>query len=177
MHAWRDAEHDECVQIFARRPAAAGQAFRRRLKCKAEISPRSLSLARALPKIVGLFTSWRTCAAVPPRCRAMRCGTEATIFPTPRDGDLPPRDRRRQPPSTDSVAARVLRPRRHPLPKLSIWDETHTHTHTHTHTPKLSMGWVGLGPNFSTCSGLGWVGSHEMDPWTTLTHTHTHTPV
>jgi len=30
--------------------------------------------------------------------------------------------------------------------------------------------WVGLGPNFSTCSGLGWVGSHEMDPWTTLLH-------
>jgi len=42
------------------------------------------------------------------------------------------------------------------------------------------VGWVGLGPNFSTCSGLGWVGlgqsndglgligSHKMDPWTTL---------
>jgi len=41
------------------------------------------------------------------------------------------------------------------------------------------VGWVGLGPNFSTCSGLGWVGlsqsadgmgwigSHKMDPWTT----------
>ena len=40
--------------------------------------------------------------------------------------------------------------------------------------------WVGLGPNFPTCSGLGWVGlgqtadelgwigSHKMDPWTAL---------
>jgi len=43
------------------------------------------------------------------------------------------------------------------------------------------LGWVVLGPNFSTCSGLswvtwvgldqsadglGWIGSHKMDPWT-----------
>ena len=30
----------------------------------------------------------------------------------------------------------------------------------------IGLGW--LGPNFSTCSRSGWVGSHEMDPWTTL---------
>ena len=42
------------------------------------------------------------------------------------------------------------------------------------------LGWVALGPNFSTYNGLGWVGSgqsadglgwigsHKMDPWTTL---------
>ena len=37
------------------------------------------------------------------------------------------------------------------------------------------LGWVGLDPNFSTCSGLGqsadglgWIGSHKMDPWTVL---------
>jgi len=46
------------------------------------------------------------------------------------------------------------------------------------------LGWVGLGPDFSTCSGLGWValgqsgdglswiGSHKMDPWTTLRTLH-----
>ena len=28
--------------------------------------------------------------------------------------------------------------------------------------PELSMGWV------DPWVGLGWVGSHEMDPWTTL---------
>ena len=27
------------------------------------------------------------------------------------------------------------------------------------------MGWVGLG---QSADGLGWVGSHKMDPWTTL---------
>ena len=27
---------------------------------------------------------------------------------------------------------------------------------------------TGLGANFSTCNGLGWVRSHKMDPWTTL---------
>jgi len=40
------------------------------------------------------------------------------------------------------------------------------------------LAWVGLGPNFPTCSELDWVGSvswwvgldgsHKMDPWTTL---------
>ena len=30
------------------------------------------------------------------------------------------------------------------------------------------MGWVGLG---QSVDGLGWIGSHEMDPWTTLTYT------
>jgi len=40
------------------------------------------------------------------------------------------------------------------------------------------LGWVGLGPNYSTCNGwvglgqsadgLVWIGSHKMDPWTTL---------
>ena len=25
-----------------------------------------------------------------------------------------------------------------------------------------------MGPNVSTCSGLGWVGSHKMDRWTTV---------
>jgi len=39
-------------------------------------------------------------------------------------------------------------------------------------------GRVGLGPNFSTCSGsgrvghsaggLGWIGSHKADPWTAV---------
>jgi len=40
------------------------------------------------------------------------------------------------------------------------------------------FGWVGLGPNFSTwvglgqsADGLGWIGSHKMDPWTTLVGT------
>jgi len=28
------------------------------------------------------------------------------------------------------------------------------------------LGWVGLG---QSADGLGWVGSHKMDPWTTLT--------
>ena len=27
------------------------------------------------------------------------------------------------------------------------------------------MGWVGLG---QSADGLGWIGSHKMDPWTTL---------
>jgi len=27
------------------------------------------------------------------------------------------------------------------------------------------LGWVGLG---QSANGLGWVGSHKMDPWTTL---------
>jgi len=31
--------------------------------------------------------------------------------------------------------------------------------------PELSMGWVGLG---QPVNGLGWIGSHKMDPWTTL---------
>ena len=33
-----------------------------------------------------------------------------------------------------------------------------------------SQYWVGSGcvQIFFTCSGLGWVGSHKMDPWTTL---------
>jgi len=40
------------------------------------------------------------------------------------------------------------------------------------------LGWVGLGPIFSlivgwvglgqSADGMGWVGSHKMDPWTTL---------
>jgi len=37
------------------------------------------------------------------------------------------------------------------------------------------LGWVGLGANFSTfngldqsADGLGWIGSHKMDLWTTL---------
>ena len=40
------------------------------------------------------------------------------------------------------------------------------------------LGLVGLGPYLSICSGLGrlgqsadglgWIGSHKMDPWTTL---------
>jgi len=41
------------------------------------------------------------------------------------------------------------------------------------------VGWVGLGPNFfprvagwvglgQSNDGLGWIGSHKMDPWTTL---------
>ena len=29
---------------------------------------------------------------------------------------------------------------------------------------------IGLGPNFPTCNWLGWIGSHKMDPWTTLTY-------
>ena len=29
------------------------------------------------------------------------------------------------------------------------------------------LGWVALGPNFSTCSGLGWIGSHK---WTNGQH-------
>jgi len=29
----------------------------------------------------------------------------------------------------------------------------------------LVVGWVGLG---QSADGLGWVGSHKMDPWTTL---------
>jgi hypothetical protein len=32
------------------------------------------------------------------------------------------------------------------------------------------MGWVGLG---RFACGLGWVGLHEMDPWTTLSCAHT----
>jgi len=43
----------------------------------------------------------------------------------------------------------------------------------------LVLGWVGMSPNFPTSSelglgldpladGLGWIGSHKMDPWTTL---------
>ena len=35
-----------------------------------------------------------------------------------------------------------------------------------------SYYWVGLGPHFFTCSGLGWVESHKMDPWTTLHTTY-----
>jgi len=39
-------------------------------------------------------------------------------------------------------------------------------------TKKLNLlvvlGWVRLGPNFPTCNGLGWIGSHKMNPWTTL---------
>jgi len=27
------------------------------------------------------------------------------------------------------------------------------------------VGWVGLG---QSADGLGWIGSHKMDPWTTL---------
>ena len=40
------------------------------------------------------------------------------------------------------------------------------------------LGLVRLAPNFSTCAGLGqsadglsWIGSHIMDPWTTLIDT------
>jgi len=34
------------------------------------------------------------------------------------------------------------------------------------HTPLLVVvGWVGLG---QSADGLGWIGSHKMDPWTTL---------
>jgi len=29
----------------------------------------------------------------------------------------------------------------------------------------LVVGWIGLGPS---ADGLGWIGSHKMDPWTTL---------
>jgi len=29
----------------------------------------------------------------------------------------------------------------------------------------LIMGWVGSG---RSADGLGWIGSHKMDPWTTL---------
>ena len=39
----------------------------------------------------------------------------------------------------------------------------------------VALCWVGLGPTFSTCSGLGqsadgmgWIESHKMEPWTTL---------
>ena len=32
----------------------------------------------------------------------------------------------------------------------------------------VSIGLGRVGSNFFTCSGLGWVGSHKMDPWTTL---------
>jgi len=34
----------------------------------------------------------------------------------------------------------------------------------------LVVGWVGLG---QSADGLGWIGSHEMDPWTTLSQSHT----
>jgi len=27
------------------------------------------------------------------------------------------------------------------------------------------LGWVGLGPNFPTCSGLGWVGLGQLMGW------------
>jgi len=30
---------------------------------------------------------------------------------------------------------------------------------------KFQLGWVGLG---QPVNGLGWIGSHKMDPWTTL---------
>jgi len=33
------------------------------------------------------------------------------------------------------------------------------------------LGWVGLSPNFSTCSGLGWVGSVSWCCWIGLGHT------
>jgi len=29
----------------------------------------------------------------------------------------------------------------------------------------VGLGWVGLG---QSADGLGWIGSHKMDPWTTL---------
>jgi len=38
------------------------------------------------------------------------------------------------------------------------------------------LGRVGLGPNFSTCCGFGWVGSHEMDPRTTMACIARHCP-
>jgi len=34
--------------------------------------------------------------------------------------------------------------------------------------PWVGLGWVGLG---QSADGLGWIGSHEMDPWTTLLET------
>jgi len=33
-------------------------------------------------------------------------------------------------------------------------------------SPELSMGWV------NPWVGLGWIGSHKMDPWTTLPKSH-----
>jgi len=34
--------------------------------------------------------------------------------------------------------------------------------------PWVGLGWVGLG---QSADGLGWIGSHEMDPWTTVLET------
>jgi len=33
---------------------------------------------------------------------------------------------------------------------------------------EFQLGWVGLG---QPVNGPGWIGSHKMDPWTTLSHT------
>jgi len=33
------------------------------------------------------------------------------------------------------------------------------------------LGWVALG---HSADGLGWIGSHKMDPWTTLLHRFEH---
>jgi len=39
--------------------------------------------------------------------------------------------------------------------------------YTKLYGPLLAvLGWVGLG---QLADGLGWIGSHKMDPWTTLT--------
>jgi len=35
----------------------------------------------------------------------------------------------------------------------------------HQSCPWVGLGWVGLG---QLAGGLGWIGSHKMDPWTTL---------
>ena len=34
----------------------------------------------------------------------------------------------------------------------------------------FSFGLGRVASTFFTCSGLSWVGSHKMDPWTTLDH-------
>ena len=36
--------------------------------------------------------------------------------------------------------------------------------------PWVGFGWVGLG---QSADGLGWIGSHKMDPWTTLAYSDT----
>jgi len=38
--------------------------------------------------------------------------------------------------------------------------------------PWVGLGWVGLG---QSADGLGWIGSHKMDPRTTLSHLGTTT--
>ena len=55
------------------------------------------------------------------------------------------------------------------------FDFTADPTGTGNRSLLVVLGLVGLGPNFSTCSGLGqsadglgWIGSHKIDPWTTL---------